>query len=169
MRLFLLSVSLFACCTCVVGQGDKAGLIYIKHLEPPRAYPPLARSAQLQGTVIVRLKIAADGTVLAADASSDDPLLKKVPLLQASTVELVMKWTFGCFNCAPGVSYEHTIRFVYALEGTPKDHDDSRVVLELPNDVRVTATPPLCDHCPPPTKSNGKIPAKQKGRISSIP
>lgn len=155
--------------TDTVAESGQRRLVYVRHLEPPRVYPPLGRQARLQGTVMVKLTIAAGGIVLAANASSDDSVLKKVPLLQTVTAELVKKWTFGCFDCAVGENYEHTIRFVYKLEGNPKEYDDTRVVFDLPTDVTITAAPPVCDHCPPPAKSNDKAPAKPNGKIYSIP
>ncbi len=137
-------------------QTKKDPLVYIKHMEPPLKYPALARQAQLQGTVTLKLHISRDGKVLYAGASSDDFLLNQHPLLQSTSAELVNNWTFGCFNCSVDDTYEHVIRFVYKLDGEPKQFDDTTVVMELPNEVTVTASPPLCDHCPPPVKSKAK-------------
>ncbi len=125
-------------------------------MEPPLRYPSLARYAQLQGTVILKLTISRDGKVLFAEASSDDPLLNHHPLLQSTSAELVKKWTFGCFNCSVDDNYEHVLKFVYRLEAEPKQFDETSVVMDLPNEVTVTASPAICDHCPPPVKSKGK-------------
>ena len=136
---------------CALAQREKP-LVYLKHMELSFRYPALARQARLQGTVTVKLTIAADGTVLTADSSSDDLLLTKYPLLQAQTAELVKKWTFGCFDCPAGNNFEHVIRVIYKLGGDPKSYDDTRIVLDLPNEVLITANPPECDHCPRQTK-----------------
>jgi hypothetical protein len=137
-------------------QTKKDTLVYVKHLEPPFRYPLIARLAQLQGTVILKLTISQEGKVLSAEASSNDSLLNQHPQLQSTSAELVKKWTFGCFNCSVDGNYEHVLKFVYRLEGEPKQNDDTRVVMDLPNEVFVTTTPPLCDHCPPPVKPKGK-------------
>jgi len=121
---------------------EEKPIIYVKHLEPPLHYPAVARAAQLQGTVIVKLTITADGAVLTAESSSGYPLLRD------ETEKLVKKWTFGCANCSPRVPYEKTIKFIYRLEGEGISYDDSRVVMDLPDVVTVTASPRECDHCP---------------------
>ena len=123
-------------------QEEKQPVVYIKHMEPPLHYPALARQVGIQGTVIVKLMIAANGTVLAAESSDAHPLLKD------NTEHLVKKWTFGCAYCAPGVPYERTMRFSYRLEGEDVSYDDTRVVMELPDQVTITASHRECDHCP---------------------
>ena len=128
---------------------EEKPIIYVKHLEPPLHYPAVARAAQLQGTVIVKLTIAADGAVLTAESSSGYPLLRD------ETEKLVKKWTFGCANCSPRVPYEKTIKFIYRLEGEGISYDDTRIVMDLPNEVTITASPRECDHCPPKKSSHG--------------
>ena len=46
-------------------QEEKQPTIYVKHLEPPLRYPPLARQTRLSGTIVMKLTIGKDGTVLA--------------------------------------------------------------------------------------------------------
>ena len=158
MKVFLLCIASLTFNLGAVAQCEKQPLVCVRHAELPLRYPTLARQANLQGTVILRLTIAADGNVLAAKASSDDPLLSQHSLLQTESAALVKKWTFDCFNCAVDSNYEHVLRFVYKLEGEPKSYDDTRVVLDLPNEITVTASPAQCDHCPSPAKP------KRKGR-----
>jgi hypothetical protein len=155
MKLILFCIAALMPSLGVGAQLKKDPLVYVKHMEPPLKYPALARQAQLQGTVILKLKISRDGKVLSAEPSTEDFLLSQHPFLQWTTAELVKKWTFGCFECLENDTYEHVIRFVYKLEGQPKQFDDTSVIMELPNEVTMTASPPLCDHCPPPPKSKG--------------
>ncbi len=129
-------------------QGERQAIVYVKHLEPPLHYPALGRQAQIQGTVIVKLTIAADGTVLAAESANAHPLLRD------ETEKLVKKWTFGCAYCTPNVSYENATRFIYRLEGEGISYDNTSVVMELPDQVTITASPRECDHCPPKKKGN---------------
>jgi TonB family protein len=139
-------------------QGEKQAIVYVKHLEPPLHYPALGRQAQIQGTVMVKLTIAADGTVLAAEALTrdQDSQSNAHPLLREETEKFVKKWTFGCAYCSPNVPYEKTMRFVYRLEGEGVSYDDTRVVMELPDQVTITASPRECDHCPPKKSSHGE-------------
>jgi len=131
-------------------------VIYVKHLAPPLRYPQLARQAQLQGTVVIKVKIGSDGSVLAAKplTHDEDPQANAHPLLRDETEKLVKNWTFGCANCSSDKSYEKTIKFTYRLEGEGIPYDDTRVSMDLPDEVIVTASPVECDHCPPKKKSN---------------
>lgn len=153
MRLLLANLLAMALVLSGVGQGEKEPLVYVKHLEPPLRYPAVARYARLQGVVTLKLAIASDGSVTSTETTAEDPLLQAHPLLQVKTEELVRKWTFGCFNCPPAGAYVHLLRFVWKLEGEERNYDDTKVVMDLPNQVIVTANPSQCDHCPPPRKS----------------
>jgi hypothetical protein len=124
-------------------QEEKLPIFYVKHMEPPLHYPPLARQVQIQGTVIVKLTIAANGTVIATESPDAHPLLKD------DTEKLLKKWTFGCAYCSSAAPYEKTIKFIYRLNGEGISYDDSRVVMELPDEITITASPRECDHCPP--------------------
>jgi hypothetical protein len=135
-------VSLLLFFSAGLPQEMKQPVVYVKHLEPPLHYPPIARAAQLRGTVVVNLKIGADGIVLATN-------LVGYPLLRDATEKFVRKWTFGCVNCSPNVPYEQTIKFSYRIEGEGVAYDDTRIVMELPNEVTITVSPLECDHCPP--------------------
>jgi TonB-like protein len=130
-------------------QEEKQPIIYAKHLEPPLHYPPVARGARLHGTVVMKLTIAADGAVLAIQSSPPDAQTVGYALLRDETEKLVRKWTFGCANYTPNVPYEKTIKFSYRLEGEGVSYDDTRVVMDLPDQVTITVSPPECDHCPP--------------------
>jgi len=131
-------------------QEEKQPVIYVKHLEPPVRYPQLARQVQFQGTAIVKLTIAVDGTVLAAKflTHDQDPQATAHPLLIEDAEKLVKKWTFGCAYCSSTTPYEKAIKFTYRLEGEGISYDDTRVAMDLPDEVTITASPRECDHCP---------------------
>jgi hypothetical protein len=135
---------------------EEQPIVYVKHLEPPLHYPGLARQVQFQGTVVIKLTIGVDGSVLAAKSLTrvEDPQANAHPLLTGETEKLVTKWTFGCINCSTGTPYEKKIKFIYKLEGEPIFYDDTRVSMDLPDEVTITASPVQCDHCPP--KKKGK-------------
>jgi len=107
-----------------------------------------ARLARLQGTVAVKLMIARDGSVAEATTETKDPLLIAHPALQSETKQMVQTWTFECLSCAPGTTFKHTIRFNYRLEGADSDYADTKVTLDLPDEVTIVARPPACQDCP---------------------
>jgi TonB family protein len=156
----LLTLLIICCFLSVLPSPSKPALaqedhpiIYVKHLEPPLRYPPVARAAQLQGSVIVTLTIAPNGTVLSTESAPGDSRTIGYPLLREETEKLVKKWTFGCVN-ATGTSYQWMIKFVYRLEGEGTSYDDTKVVMDLPDQVTITVSPRECDHCPPKKKVN---------------
>jgi hypothetical protein len=74
------------------------------------------------------------------------------PLLKRETESVVKNWTFGCANCPPNAPYEQSMKFIYRLDGEESYQDQTRVVMELPDQVTISAKPPQCDHCPPKKK-----------------
>jgi hypothetical protein len=56
----------------LLAQQQAQPIIYVKHLEPPLHYPPLARQTRLSGTIVMKIQIAADGKVLAIESSPGD-------------------------------------------------------------------------------------------------
>lgn len=135
-----------------LSQENRQPLVYVKHLEPPLRYPPIARVAQVQGAVGVKLTIAANGKVLAIDAIPEEEQTVGYPLLKRETEKVVKNWTFGCANCPPNVPYEQSMKFIYRLDGERSSQDETRVVMELPDQVIISARPAECDHCPPKKK-----------------
>jgi hypothetical protein len=133
-------------------QDEKHPLIYVKHLVPPRGYPPLARQTRLGGTIVIRLTIAADGTVLSSESSPGDRDTTGFPILRSDAEKLVKKWTFGCVGCASNSAFEHIIKFKYWLDNEDI-LPDNWITMDLPDEVTITASPPVCDHCPLPKSS----------------
>jgi hypothetical protein len=133
-------------------QDEKQPIIYVRHLESPRGYPSLARQARLAGTIMIRLTIAADGTVLSTESSPGDRDTTGFPILRSDAEKLVRKWTFGCVGCPPNSPFEHTIKFKYWLD-SEDILPDNWITMDLPDEVTITASPPVCDHCPLPKSS----------------
>jgi len=133
-------------------QDEKQPIIYVRHLEPPRGYPSLARQARLAGTIMIRLTIAADGTVLSTESSPGDRDTTGFPILRSDAEKLVRKWTFGCVGCPPNSPFEHTIKFKYWLD-SEDILPDNWITMDLPDEVTITASHPVCDHCPLPKSS----------------
>jgi len=153
MRHNLLALAVFLVLS-VVAQSQTPAHVCIRHLVPPSPYPIFARLARLQGTVEAKLKIAADGSVTEAVVESQDSMLVAHPILQSETERLLRGWTLECLSCAPGAPFEHVIKFHYRLEGEDAQYADTKVSMDLPNEITITARPPLCDHCPVSNKKH---------------
>lgn len=114
----------------------------VKHVDAPTTYPHLARQARIQGTVSIHLKISALGKVLDAQATTEDPSLKAHPVLQSQALQLVRNWTFECIGCPNNAGYDHTLVFIYRLEGKEAPYNESRVTMDLPDTVTIITNPP---------------------------
>ena len=114
-----------------------------KHIELPSRYEAVARSARLQGTVTVQLTVSADRDVIAAEPSSTDALLRAHPILQTKTAELTRRWKFTCANCSKNGRYTYDVTFIYKLDGKEGAYDDTRIAVDWPDRVTITANPPI--------------------------
>jgi hypothetical protein len=85
---------------CAFGLTEDPVHVCVRHLTLPIPYPILARSARLQGTVVAKLSISAEGTVIAAKVDAEDSLLVAHPLLQYATEQV----------CANGLLSVHHVR-----------------------------------------------------------
>lgn len=132
-------------------QTSEQPLVYVKHLEPPSRYPPLARQTRISGTVFIKLTIAPDGTVRTVEPSPGKEAVGH-PLLREYAEKLVKTWTFGCVGCAAGATFEQTISVKYEL--APDDDvsviNHIGVVMNLPDEVIIKTDQDVCDHCPAP-------------------
>jgi TonB family protein len=142
MRLGFSSTLLLFICSAFAANQNPA-VVTPKHLELPSHYQQLARQARLQGTVVVQLTISSDGKVLDAESNSTDTELKAHPILQVQTAEIVRRWTFACVNCSAGSAHRYALTFTYKLEGNASRYDDTRIALDWPDHVSITANPPI--------------------------
>jgi len=141
MRLVFGSALVFLAFAVFAEGQDR--VISPQHLELPTGYPNVARAARLQGTVTVKLTISGDGRVIAADANSPDGLLRAHPLLQTEAAALTRRWKFTCFNCAKESTHPYDVTFNYRLEGKESANPDTQIAVDWPNQVTVTAHPPI--------------------------
>jgi hypothetical protein len=131
----------------ISAQEKNQPIVYVKHLEPPLDYPPVARVARLRGTIAIKLKIAANGIVLSAESSAGDKSTTGFDILKADAERLLKTWTFGCVGCMPDVPFEHTIRFRFEFDDDPTVQDLMRVTMNLPDEVTIISSTVRCDHC----------------------
>lgn len=129
----------------VLAQEEKHPIIYVKHMEPPLRYPPIARQARLHGTIVIKLTIAGDGTVLSTESTRGDKDTTGFEILRDAAEMLVKRWTFGCVGCPPSAPFEQTIRFRYNLDDE-NVAPDNRVVMNLPDEVTITTGQAVIDH-----------------------
>jgi TonB family protein len=123
--------------------ADQDHAITPQHMELPSRYPLVARAARLQGTITVKLTISGDGRVVTADAISQDALLKSHPLMQTEVAGLMRRWKFACSNCAKQSTHPYDVTFTYKLEGKESANADTQIAVDWPNQVTVTAHPPI--------------------------
>ena len=90
----------------------------------------------------VHLIISASGSVISAESTTESHLLAKNPLLQRETEKAVSNWTFLCLKCAPDEPYDHTLIFVYKLEGEETKSSKSRMAMVSPNTIQIVAPAP---------------------------
>jgi TonB family protein len=98
-------------------------------------YPPIAQSARVQGTVVVRLSIAANGTVTSATSIAGSPLLT------ASALNHARAWKF-----AATTARETIVVYEFALMGglitDPPCGTSTLNELVYPRFIRISASAP---------------------------
>lgn len=92
-----------------VSQGVSQGLV-IHRVQP--VYPMLARSARIQGTVVLQAEISKEGTI------QDLRLISGHPMLTQAAIDAVKQWRYKPYflNGEP-VQVETTISVVFSLGG----------------------------------------------------
>jgi hypothetical protein len=147
----MIRATILACAFLLVpallSQQQAQPIIYVKHLEPPLHYPPLARQTRLSGTVLMKLKIGADGTVLAIESSPGDSRTAGFGILREDAEKVVKTWTFGCVGCPPDSPFEHTLKFHYSMDDQ-NAVQDNRVIMNLPDELTIYTTAVVIDHGP---------------------
>src|SRR6201987_1510589 len=92
-----------------VSQGVSQGLL-VKKVQP--AYPPLARQARIQGTVMLQAEISKDGEI------ENLRLISGHPMLAPAAIEAVKQWRYKPYmlNGEP-VAVETTVMVNFTLSG----------------------------------------------------
>jgi len=92
-----------------VSQGVSAGLL-VKRIQPN--YPPLARQARIQGTVVLQAEISKDGSI------QNLRLISGHPMLAPAAIEAVKQWKYKPYllNGEP-VEVETQVQVNFTLSG----------------------------------------------------
>jgi protein TonB len=93
-----------------VSQGVSTGLL-VRKVNP--AYPPLARQARIQGTVVLQAEISKDGSI------QNLRLISGHPMLAPAAIEAVKQWKYKPYllNGEP-VEVETTVQVNFTLSGS---------------------------------------------------
>ena len=111
--------------------GQTSQPIVVTYLESI-AYPPVARDAQIQGTVGVDVDISPEGDVISAAATSGHPTLKQ------AAEQNSRRWKF-----AAGSKKRLSITYEFSLEEPRTTYrPETKNYFDLPSRVRVVTTFP---------------------------
>jgi TonB family protein len=94
-------------------------------------YPAIAVAARVEGTVIVRVEIRPDGTVLKAEVISGPEMLR------ISAIQAAKKWIF---TTDPAANRLSIIRLIYGLL-SKEDLDETQTVFLPPDAIRIKHPP----------------------------
>jgi TonB family protein len=126
---------------CLVFAGCHQQLAIQQMIDPE--YPPAARYSGEQGTVTLHITIGSDGKVISAVGSgAPDSLVK-------ASEGNIRHWKFGPFPAKCEFPVDHTMRFIYRLEGKAKFVAIRPTIrTDLPDQVEISATPLESDYPP---------------------
>lgn len=121
-RILGVSVAAFICCGMLCGQEaapaptevspDTVGTLLIRKVAP--VYPPLARQARIQGTVLLKVIINKSGEI------QSEHLVSGHPMLAPAAIEAVKQWKYQPYmlNGEP-VEIATTVQVNFMLAGGP--------------------------------------------------
>src|SRR4051794_22617117 len=133
MRLRLALLLVFLTCACLGQSAHEAKPPEVLLIAPPK-YPPLARQAQIQGTVAVQVQLDASGSVQHLH------IIQGHPVLTDGLFDSLEKWQFSCPSAQCATRFTVTFQFVLAGQrGEPQPV----ITLDLPSRVLITAHPPI--------------------------
>jgi TonB family protein len=127
MKLLLLSIVL------LIGPIPSYGAdgMCVRHISTPQ-YPPLARQARIEGSVVLNLDIAENGEVVSVVGSGHN-------MLRDAAEKNISQWVFCRSNAARNIN----MTFIYKIRGEeiyqPSPAD---VMFDLPEQVTITTRPP---------------------------
>ena len=139
-------LAVFAPAVLAQGSGDMPVVLHSEGL-----YPPLARTAQVQGPVSVEVTIAPDGSVRAARA------LDGHALLVWAAAESARQWLF-----VPAKD-ERTMVLLFQYEGTKSILDESRqeVTFEPPATLHIVNLESMIERIDRIERVDGQIPERR--------
>jgi hypothetical protein len=129
----LILIAILVGASHISGEGnDVLEYPFLVHGDLP-AYPPLAKSARISGTVQVRVTVE-NGEVVGYVQPTGHPLLV------SATIDNIKSWKFD-----KTVRTTFATTFIYQLDGKSeetKEPSNPKLSLELPSLAKITARPP---------------------------
>ena len=128
---------LFLCSFGAFEPTPAPDTICAKHIESP-GYSHIAITANLQGSVVLRITIDGDGRVIEANGTGAHRLLCD------NAEQNVRLWTFSKPAQAP---YVHSIVYEYKLEGPAVNFTPApKISFDLPDRVSITTRPEILNN-----------------------
>ena len=107
-----------------------------RHIETPIRYPQLARAANVQGTVVLKVTIGADGNV--TDAVVNDAAHPVQPVLQEAAIDNIRRWTFEKPAAGPVTQVMvYEFKFDSSLPVNPQNYSITTTKIDLPDRVTI--------------------------------
>ncbi|WP_058187874.1 energy transducer TonB [Terracidiphilus gabretensis] len=156
-RLFVFAASFIATMTFIAGAQDfltvdESAIRHHAQQQASPVYPPIAKAAQVQGTVVLSVKIDASGRVESVQAQSGPPMLRQ------AAIDAFRQWTFQPFE-KDGKAVKATgsisIAFDLGKDGsTPDELKTAKEYFAVDGECRkavsnhsdVTNAASVCDH-----------------------
>ncbi len=130
--MYFLRLILALLLSCFTHSAEKRCVTHVRSLD----YPEVARSARVQGRVVLQLRVSRDGRAMSVAATSGHPILRR------SAEENVKTWVFE-----GGEESELEVEYEFRLE-EPKVYyrPPTTTTFELPSKVLVVTNLPLPSH-----------------------
>ena len=145
LRKMVLHAILITVCLMQQGFGgeQKQQVTVLKYVVP--LYPPIARTARIQGEVVMSFDVLKDGTVSEVNVVSGPKMLAQV------SIDTIKQWKFQCLSCGYGKPFHHQFTFSFQFDDKLSYRDHS-IKYDLPDKLTI---------------STGRMPVEPESQVSS--
>ena len=122
---------------CVLQQGfgteQKQQVTVLKYVVPH--YPAVARTARIQGDVVLSFNVLSDGRVADIKVVSGPKILPNI--LIDPSVDAIKQWKFQCLSCGYGKPFHHQFTFSFQFDEKLGERDHS-IKYDLPDKLTIS-------------------------------